>query len=135
MKKVLLVDDDKDLVTDLEQVLRSNGYEVATAFRAADGLRTALAFRPDVIVLDVMIENDTAGFEFAYLLRSDRESSRYRPIKDTPILLVTAINQVTNFRFSLNEKASFLPAGVEMVTKPIPIDLLLAKVQQLTAGT
>ena len=132
MKKILLIDNDKDFVTDLEQVLKANGYEVATAFRADDGLRAALAFRPDVIVLEVMLENDTAGFEFAYLLRSDRKASRYRAIKDTPILLVTAINQATNFRFSLNEKASFLPLGVEMLTKPVPVEVLLAKLRQLT---
>jgi len=133
MKKVLLIDNDQDYVTDLEQTLNANGYQTATASRADDGLRTALAFKPDVIVLEVMIENDTAGFEFAYQLRSDRESSRYREIKDTPILLVTAINQATNFRFSLNEKASFLPPGVDMLTKPAPIDVLLARLQQLTA--
>jgi DNA-binding response OmpR family regulator len=134
MKKVLLIDNDQDYVTDLEQTLNANGYQTATTSRADDGLRMALAFKPDIIVLEVMLENDTAGFEFAYQLRSDRESSRYREIKDTPILLVTAINQATNFRFSLNEKASFLPPEVDMLTKPVPIDVLLAKIRQLTGS-
>ncbi len=133
MKKVLLIDNDQDYVTDLEQALKTNGYQVATASRADEGLPMALAFLPDIVILEVMLENDTAGFEFAYQLRSDRKSSRYRSIKDTPILLVTAINQATHFRFSLNEKASFLPAGVEMLTKPVPMELLLTKLTQMTA--
>lgn len=133
MKKVLLIDNDTAYVADTVQALTSNGYQVATAVRADEGLRKALDFRPDIIVLEVMLENDTAGFEFAYQLRSDRKASRYRTIKDTPILLVTAINQATNFRFSLNEKASFLPAGVEMLTKPVPMETLLTKLAQLTA--
>lgn len=129
MKKVLLVDDDKDLLRSLVQVLEASGFAVAQACSATEGLRVALAFRPDIIVLDVLMETDTAGFEFAYQLRSDRESSRYHDIRDTPILLMTAINQITNFRFSLNEQASFLPAGIEMLTKPVPIDLLLSKLK------
>ena len=130
MKKVLLVDDDRDLLRDLGQVLRGEGYDVATATTATEGLRVALSFRPDVIVLDVLMETDTAGFEFAYQLRSERADSRYREIRTTPIVLLTAINQRTHFRFSLNEKASFLPDNVEMLTKPVQIEALLGRLQE-----
>lgn len=131
MKKVLLVDDDKDLLLNLEQVLKSNGYEVAQAYSAVEGLRTALAFKPDVIVLDVLMEKDTAGFEFVYQLRDERENSRYKAIKDTPIILLTAINQVTKFRFSLNEQTPFLPNASIMLTKPVQIESLLSKLKEL----
>ena len=131
MKKVLLVDDDKDLSHSLEQVLKANGYEVIQAYSASEGLRTALVEKPDAIVLDVSMETDTAGFEFIYQIRSKRESSRYKTVRETPIILLTAINQVTNFRFSLNDKESFLPDISDMMTKPVQIDVLLNKLKQL----
>lgn len=131
MEKILLVDDDQDLLRDLELVLSSHGYQVRQAHCATEGLRTALAYRPDVIILDVMMETDTAGFEFVYQLRSEREGSRYKEIRDTPVIFLTAINQATNFRFSLNEQASFLPPTHAMLTKPVQIEVLLARLKEL----
>lgn len=131
MEKILLVDDDKDLLRDLEAVLTAHGYQVQQAHSATAGLRAVLTYRPDVIILDVMMEKDTAGFEFVYQLRSERESSRYREVRDTPVIFLTAINQATNFRFSLNEQASFLPPTHAMLTKPVQIEVLLAKLKEL----
>lgn len=131
MKKILLVDDDKDLSHNLEAVFRAHGYAVVPAYTATDGLKAALKERPDAIVLDVSMETDTAGFEFVYQLRSKRDSSRYKEVRETPIIMLTAINQVTNFRFSLNDKESFLPDISEMMTKPVQIDALLNKLKTL----
>lgn len=131
MEKILLVDDDKDLLRDLEVVLTAHGYQVQQAHSATAGLRAVLTDRPDVIILDVMMEKDTAGFEFVYQLRSEREASRYQEVRDTPIIFLTAINQATNFRFSLNEQASFLPPTHAMLTKPVQIEVLLAKLKEL----
>jgi len=130
-KKILLVDDDKDLLRDLEVVLTAHGYRVQQVHSATAGLRAALVYRPDVIILDVMMEKDTAGFEFVYQLRSEREASRYKEIRDTPVIFLTAIHQATNFRFSLNEQASFLPPTHAMLTKPVQIEVLLAKLNEL----
>ena len=130
-KKVLFVDDDVDLTSNLEKVFKVQGYDVTVAHNTADGLRKAIQFKPDVIILDVSMETDTAGFEFAYQIRSKRDTSRYKEIRNTPILMLTAINQVTNSRFSLNDKESFLPDIQNIFTKPVAIDALLAKVKQL----
>lgn len=127
-KKILVVDDDKDLVASLERVLRGNGYDVATAFSGAEGLRALLAERPDLVVLDVMMETDTAGFEAADAIRSRRESSRYRELRDVPIVILTAIDQVTNSRFSMDQGESFLPGTNVFLTKPVDLDELLATI-------
>ncbi|RPJ48585.1 MAG: response regulator [Candidatus Latescibacterota bacterium] len=130
-RTILLVDDDKDLLCNLEAVLRKNGYETVQAHSAAEGLRTALAVRPDLIVLDVSMETDTAGFEFFNQIRSRREGSRYASVQGVPIVLLTAIHQVTNSRFSLDDRNGFLP-GIEAVfTKPVGVEALLAKVREL----
>ncbi len=125
--KILFVDDDSDLAERLGAVLRHHGYDVTLASSARDGLRTALALKPDVIILDVSMETDTAGFEFVGQLRSQRAGSRYREIRATPVVLLTAINQVTNSRFSLDDRQSFLPDVSAVLTKPVRIETLLAR--------
>lgn len=127
-KKILIVDDDKDFVSSLEQVLRAGGYEVASAFSGTEGLKALEAFRPDLLILDIMMETDTAGFEVADRIRSRRPASRYLPFKDIPIVILTAINQVTNSRFSMDQGDSFLPGANDFLTKPVDIDELLDKV-------
>ncbi len=127
-KKILLVDDDRDLGDSLGTVLRQHDYDVTLAFSAAEGLRKALALKPDLIILDVSMETDTAGFEFVDQVRSKRQTSRYRGIRGVPIVLLTAINQVTNSRFSLDDRQSFLPDVGGVLTKPVRIDTLLARV-------
>ncbi|HOW85700.1 MAG TPA: response regulator transcription factor [Candidatus Aminicenantes bacterium] len=127
-KKILLVDDDRDLVASLAQVLRTNGYDVAAAHSGAEGLKALLAERPDLVILDVMMETDTAGFEAADVIRSRRDASKYREFRDVPIIILTAIDQVTNSRFSMDQADSFLPGTNEFLTKPVDLDELLAKV-------
>lgn len=124
-KKILVIDDDKDLVQTLEAALRHNGYEVAKAHSGAEGLAVLVKEKPDLIILDVMMETDTAGFEIADQIRNSRSSSRYAEFKNIPIVMLTAINQVTNSRFSLGDKDSFLPDIKDFLTKPIKIDELL----------
>jgi len=130
-KKILIADDDRDLVESLSQVLRSNGYETASAGSAAEGLKELLLVRPDLVILDVMMETDTAGFEAAGQIRSPRPASRFRDVRTVPIIILTAIGQVTNSRFSLDPGDNFLPGVDEFLTKPVDLDELLAKVKAL----
>ncbi|HPB83282.1 MAG TPA: response regulator [Spirochaetota bacterium] len=129
-KKILIVDDDKDLVETLTHAIKMHGYEVARAYSGAEGLRSLLSEKPDLVILDVMMETDTAGFEVSYQIRSTRETSKYRDCKDIPIIMLTAINQVTNSRFSLNEDKSFLPGVNDFLTKPIKFDDLIEKIKR-----
>ena len=133
-KKILLVDDDVDLVESIAQALSFHGFEIATAYSGKDGLKELLEFEPDLIVLDVMMENDTAGFEVASQIRNKRTQSRYSKFSDVPIILLTAINQVTNSRFSLNEAQSFLPDINDFITKPFKIDNLIDRINAILEG-
>ncbi len=129
-KKILIVDDDVDLVNSLSQALKMNDYEVVCAHSGGDGLKMLLSEKPDLLILDVMMETDTAGFEVSYQIRSDNPKSKYREVIDVPIIMLTAINQVTNSRFSLDDQESFLPGINDFLTKPIRFDELLEKVKQ-----
>lgn len=129
-QKILIVDDDRDLVASLAQVLRAHGYDVAAAHSGADGLKALRAERPDLVILDVMMETDTAGFEAADVIRSRREASKYKDFRDIPIIILTAIDQVTNSRFSMDQADSFLPGTNDFLTKPVDLDELLAKIRR-----
>ncbi len=128
-KKILIVDDDVDLVNTLTQALKMNDYEVVSANSGTEGLKMLLSEKPDLMILDVMMETDTAGFEVSYQIRSDNPKSKYREVKDVPIIMLTAINQVTNSRFSLDDQESFLPGINDFLTKPIRFEELLEKVK------
>ncbi len=128
MPVILLVDDDRDLTDSLSQILRLKGYEVVVAYSGTEGLKKLLETRPDLVIMDVMMETDTAGFEAIYKIRSDRPDSKFREFKDLPIIILTAIDQVTNARFSLDQEESFLPGHNEFLNKPVDPDELLEKI-------
>lgn len=129
IKKILLIDDDKEFTEIVARVLRSKGYEVLEAHSGAEGLKKALEEKPDLLILDIIMETDTAGFEIADQIRSERSFSKYKTIRYTPIIILTAINQVTNYRFSLDEKNNFLPKINGFLTKPVNFDELLEKIK------
>jgi CheY-like chemotaxis protein len=129
-KKILLVDDDKDLVVTLAQALKMNNFEVVEANSGVEGLKKVLSEKPDLVIFDVMMETDTAGFEAVYQIRSKRDGSKYAEVKDIPIIMLTAIDQVTNSRFSLNADQSFLPNISDFLTKPVDIDELIEKINK-----
>ena len=128
MPVILLVDDDRDLTDSLSQILRLKGYEVVVAYSGTEGLKKLVETRPDLVIMDVMMETDTAGFEAIYKIRSDRPDSKFKEFKDLPIIILTAIDQVTNARFSLDQEESFLPGHNEFLNKPVDPDELLEKI-------
>jgi CheY-like chemotaxis protein len=132
-RTILLVDDDRDLVESLSQVLKTRGYRVIPAYSGAEGLRILPQVRPDLIVMDVMMETDTAGFEAIGRIRSTRPDSRLAEWRDLPVIVLTAIGQVTNSRFSLDPADNFLPGVAEFLTKPVDLDALLSAVERLLA--
>ena len=82
--KILIVDDDRDLVAVVRLVLQSGGLRVVDAAGPAEGLATVEAERPDLILLDVMMPNATEGFHFVWKLRQQpgayfaRRADRHR---------------------------------------------------------
>ncbi|MGL4997034.1 MAG: response regulator transcription factor, partial [Deefgea sp.] len=96
MKKILLIDQDTVLREGLAAQLASHGFDVKCANSSVEGRKLALAEKPDAIISEAMLETDTAGFELVYQIRDDRADSRYAAIRNTPILLLTGIDQNTH---------------------------------------
>lgn len=93
--KVLVVDDDPDIVEILRLVLETDGYQVLTAHSAADAFSKLEATPPNLILLDVMMPEGTEGFQFVWKLRNE-----YAPeLAQTPIVILSAIHETTKLRF------------------------------------
>jgi len=128
MPKVLVIEDDSDMVTAIRMPLEANGYEVLTAATGEEGLQKVKEVEPDLIILDVMMETTTAGFQVSLQLRSPDPDSEYAAYRHIPILMLTAIHTTTSLRFGPDE--AYLPVD-DFVDKPIDPDVLLEKVHTL----
>ena len=129
--KVLLVDDDRDLVAVLKIALQRRGYVVQAAHDAEAGLAAVASERPDCIVLDIMMPNATEGFHFVWELRQ-RDDPFYRNV---PVLVVSAIHEKTALRFypdsgdGTYQAGEYLPVQ-DFVDKPIDPDLLIDRIER-----
>ena len=119
MAKILIIDDDADIVEATKIVLESKGYKVISANEGDAGYKKAEAERPDLIILDVMMKTKGQGFQVSYKLKNNPELSKI------PILMLTSVGRETGFKFSKETDEDYLPVE-ELVEKPIkPKDLLL----------
>lgn len=128
MPKILAIEDDPDMLAALRMPLEANGYEVFTATTGKEGLEKVKEIEPDLIILDVMMETTTAGFQVSLELRSPDDDSEYADYRDIPILMLTAIHTTTSLRFGPDE--AYLPVD-DFVDKPIDPDELLEKIDAL----
>jgi len=128
--KILVIDDDPDFVEGLRIALEANNYEAYIAENGTEGLRLIRKIRPDLIVLDVMMDTLTEGFQVSYQLRSRDPQSEYASYSKIPILMITAVSQKMHMKFSLQTDEDFLPVD-EFVEKPFRLDVLLDKVKKL----
>ncbi len=132
-KKILIIDDDPDIVEAMRMPLEANSYNVITASSGKEGLQRAKEVLPDLIILDVMMETDTEGFHVAYELRSEEPDAEYKNCRKIPILMITAISQKKGMSFSPEKDDTFLPVD-RFIEKPIQPKDLLEKVAELLAN-
>ena len=128
--KILIVDDDPDITEALKMTLEANHYEVHTAANGTEGLKQVKAVKPDLIILDVMMDTITEGFQVSYQLRNPDPKSEYAPYSKIPILMLTAIVEKKRMKFSTQADGDFLPVD-DFVEKPIRPQVLLEKVKKL----
>ena len=128
MPKILVIEDDADMVMAIRMPLEANDYEVFEAATGEEGLQKVKKVEPDLIILDVMMETTTAGFQVSLQLRSPDADSEYAAYREIPILMLTAIHTTTSLRFGPDE--AYLPVD-DFVDKPIDPDVLLEKIRAL----
>ena len=129
-EKIYIVDDDADMVEALRLPLEARGYEVAEANSGQEALQRIGEVKPDLIILDVMMESDTAGFQTAYQLRNPSSDSPFAEFSKVPILMLTAIGTERGMTFSPDTDGDFLPVDAYL-EKPVRPEILLERVGDL----
>ena len=115
-KRILVVDDEVDLVETVRYSLELEGYDVLVAYNGEEALNQARKENPDLILLDLMLPK-LDGYKVCRLLKFDE---RYKHI---PILMLTAKTQE-------KDKATGMETGAnEYITKPFEMDELMKKVK------
>ena len=116
VKKVLLVDDSNTILMMEKMVLRKTEYQVVTASDGEEGVARALAERPDLILMDVVMPKMN-GFEAVRRLRQEEAT------REVPIIMVTTRGEAANV------EAGFESGCNDYVTKPIDSIELLSKLR------
>jgi len=126
-ERILIIDDDDDLVHALRLPLEAAGYSVSRAASGNEGLQKIKEVSPDLIILDVMMDTTTEGFHISLALRSPDPQSEYKEYRRIPILMLTSIHTTTTLRFGPDK--DYLPVDA-FIEKPIEPAELLKKVRE-----
>ena len=125
MPRILIIDDDADIVESMKIVLESEKFVIDVAATGKEGLKKAKLKKPDLIILDVMMETGDKGFDVARELKKDED------YKGIPILMVTALKEKRGLDFK-NEAGDevWLPVD-DYCDKPLKPEVLIEKVKAL----
>ena len=125
--KILVVDDDMDIRDSFQAILESRQYSVVTAANKSQGMEKAKTEKPDLFILDVMMDTYQDGFDMARELKQDPE------FKDTPILMSTGVSEKTGIDFKSSAgDADWMPVD-GFLEKPVQPETLIAEVEKLLA--
>ena len=122
MATILIVDDDPDLVDACRLVLEREGHEVLTAASRRAGIRVRDGREPDLIILDIMMDQPDDGISMARELR--------RTAFQGPIIMLTSLSRVSGLEYGADDE--LVPVD-EFIEKPVAPSVLVATVADLLA--
>ena len=120
-KKILVVDDEPDVVTYLSAVLRDNGYEALEAFNGEEALTKVVQDRPDLVTLDITMPEMTG-------VKAYRKMKEDDTLRKIPVIIVTGISH--DFKQFISSRPQ-VPAPEGYLDKPVKPEDLLAEVKRL----
>jgi two-component system, OmpR family, alkaline phosphatase synthesis response regulator PhoP len=118
-QKVLIIDDDADLLQLTSLIFKKEGYQVITANDGLDGISKFFTYHPDLVILDVMMPGSN-GFDVC---------QRIRQVSDDPLIMLTALNQEQDMLKGLASGAD------DFLSKPFNPDILLARAKAILRRT
>lgn len=119
MALIAIIDDDPDIIDASSLVLKSKGHSIISASNPDDGYKIVKEQNPDLIILDVMMDEPDDGFYLAQKFRKEGIN--------TPIIMYTSVSKATGLEFEKNE---MVPVD-DFVEKPISPEELIQKVENL----
>lgn len=125
-KKILVVDDDPDITDQLTAMLAGRGYNVVAANSQAEAEEAMLAGKPDLAVIDLMMERQDSGFVLCYEMK--------RLFPDLPVIMLTSVKAATGLNFvpESADQQSWIKAD-SILDKPVRAERLEAEIERLIA--
>ena len=120
-KKILIVDDETDVLTYLTALFQDNGYDTITAADGIKGFDLAKSEKPDLITLDIMMPDQSGVRTYRYYKGNDE-------LRNTPVIIITAVGD--SMKSFLKKLAGF-PEPEGFINKPIDEAKLLEMVSDL----
>jgi len=122
-KKILVVDDDQDLLTFMTTLLEDNGYSTITALNGKECYEKAIKDNPDLITLDMTMPEQSG-------VRTYRDLKDHENLKKIPVIVVTAIGE--NMETFLSKRRQ-IPRPEGFMTKPVDQEKLIELIRNLVS--
>lgn len=122
-KKILIIDDNPDFIFTMETFLKRSGFTTLSAQDGKKGVETAQKERPDLILLDVMMETLYSGFEVCKRIRTDPL------LKNTPIIGISGMADELGVRYDEDRDQEYFSPDA-FFDKPVDKEKLLAKIKE-----
>ena len=126
--KILMIDDDPDFIEAITPILNSANYEVIRASSPDEGKTKILAEKPALVLLDIMMDGLFDGFSLCHNIKTAEE---FHSVKDTPIIHVSAVKELTGSRFQFKGDEQGMQGPDDYIDKPVKPDDLLSRIDKL----
>jgi CheY-like chemotaxis protein len=125
MKKILLVDDDIDLLEQNKLIFESKGYKIVTAVDSLKGWELFKKEKPNAAIIDLIMEEHDSGFILSYRIKKDPHG------KNIPVFVLTSATMLTGFKFgsTTSEEKEWIRCD-EIINKPAVVDELILKLEK-----
>ena len=122
MARVLIIDDDYEIVSILTEILTPEGHEVSSAGEPVEGMQMARKVKPDLIILDYHMPGNTGSHLFESLRRNNAT-------KDTPILFMSGEADPAQIMSEVSDSG-----GARFLPKPVKLDEFRRTIREMLAG-
>jgi len=126
-KKILMIDDDPDFTGGVQALLKAANYDVAIASDPKEGKEKVFSEKPDLILLDIMMDSIFDGFS---LCNDIKTSAEYKNLNSPPIIFVSAVKEKAGSRFQFNGDEYGLKGPDDYLDKPVKPQELIACIEK-----
>ncbi len=126
--KILVIDDDPDFLKVVSMMLESGPYTVVTAKDPKEGKEKLFAEKPDLILLDIMMDSLFDGYSLCNDIKTSQE---YEEFSEIPIIFCSAVKDIAGSRFNFGTEQQGLTGPDDYIDKPVQSEDLFARIEKL----
>ncbi len=126
--KILVIDDDPDFRAAVTPILKSALYDVVTAANPQEAKEKIFSEKPDLILLDIMMDSLFDGFSLCQAIKTSKE---YAEFKNVPVIFISAVKEIAGSRFQFKGDEEGMVGPDDYIDKPVKPDDLLSRIAKL----